>query len=80
MASVDIEHGPLCPENRTSAMRGGSTACSVVRWTCRFVTVGTGRCRCYLVAGPPSFLSLFLVFWFLRTDEGVRLRWDPYDG
>ena len=37
-ASVDIERGSLCPENRSSVVRGGSATCSVVRYAFRLVT------------------------------------------
>ena len=37
-ASVDIECGLLCPENRSSAVCVGSATCSVVRYVFRSVT------------------------------------------
>ena len=35
---MDIERGSLCPENRSSVVRGGSATCSIVRYAFRLVT------------------------------------------
>jgi hypothetical protein len=65
---VDIERGSLCPEKRSSAVRGGSTACSAVRCAFTFVTAAN---RVLLpldddgVSGVSVFVSAAPVtFWF----------------
>ena len=65
---MDIERGSLCPEKRRSAVRGGSAAWSVVRWSFRFVVAanralllllllasgGGGTSEVFVVAGAAS--------------------------
>ena len=67
---MDIERGSLCPDNRSGAVRGGSAACSVTRWSFRFVTTGC----CYLAAGPPSFLASSLPSLRRRGSAGGLQR------
>jgi hypothetical protein len=65
---VDIERGSLCPEKRSSAVRGESAACSAVRCALRFVTAAN-RVLLPLGDGGISAFSVFVsavpvTFWF----------------
>jgi hypothetical protein len=55
---VDIDRGSLCPEKRSSAVRGGSAECSAVRCAFRFVRAAN-RVLLPLGDGGVSGVSVF---------------------
>ena len=69
---MDIERGSLCPENKSNAVRGGSAAWSVVRWSFRFFAA-VNKAFPVLASGGDGWTSKVSAFASLAALSATRV-------